>query len=134
MTREQGAPPAGGGSLGPLRIEASSIVLPCFATADRPESAPSHVLAGQTPIYPPVLGERQACRKTDRWTGFNCPQMPDYFLRWLSNQATIWCMAAVGILAGLGHALLACAAATILLLANVMLHWVEHRFFAGTGE
>jgi len=55
-------------------------------------------------------------------------------VRGLNTAATIWCMAAVGILAGLGHALLACAAATILLLANVMLHWVEHRFFAGTGE
>ncbi len=47
----------------------------------------------------------------------------------LNTAATIWCTAAVGILAGLNLPLLAIITATILLIANISLHWVEHRFF-----
>lgn len=50
-------------------------------------------------------------------------------VRGLNTAATIWCIAAVGVLAGLGLSLTAILAATIILLANIVLHWVEHRFF-----
>jgi len=50
-------------------------------------------------------------------------------VRGLNTAATMWCMAAVGILAGLGHSLIATLAAAILLLANVLLHWIEYRYF-----
>lgn len=50
-------------------------------------------------------------------------------VRGLNTAATIWCTAAVGILAGLNFPLLAAIAAAVLLLANIVLHWVEHRYF-----
>ena len=53
-------------------------------------------------------------------------------VRGLNTAATIWCTAAVGILAGLNFSLLAIIAAAVLLFANVVLHWIEHRFFAGS--
>lgn len=51
-------------------------------------------------------------------------------VRGLNTAATVWCTAAVGILAGLNFLLLAVIAAAILLGANIVLHWVEHRFFS----
>lgn len=50
-------------------------------------------------------------------------------IRGLNTAATIWCTAAVGILAGLNFHLMAILAAAVLILANLALHWVEHRFF-----
>lgn len=50
----------------------------------------------------------------------------------LNTAVTIWCTAAIGILAGLDFSLIAIVAAAILLAANVVLHWVEHRYFSGT--
>ena len=52
-------------------------------------------------------------------------------VRGLNTAATIWCTAAVGILAGLNFPLLAAIAAGVLLLANIVLHWIEHRYFEG---
>ena len=48
--------------------------------------------------------------------------------RGLNTAATIWCTAAVGILAGLNFSLMAIAAAALLIIANVTLHWIEHRY------
>ena len=50
-------------------------------------------------------------------------------IRGLNTAATIWCTAAVGILAGLNFHLMAILAATVLIVANITLHWIEHRFF-----
>lgn len=50
-------------------------------------------------------------------------------IRGLNTAATIWCTAAVGILAGLNFHLMAILAAMVLILANITLHWIEHRFF-----
>lgn len=50
-------------------------------------------------------------------------------VRGLNTAATVWCTAAVGILAGLNFPVIAIVAAAILLAANILLHWVEHRFF-----
>ena len=50
-------------------------------------------------------------------------------VRGLNTAATVWCTAAVGILAGLNFTLMAIFAAGILLAANITLHWIEHRFF-----
>lgn len=50
-------------------------------------------------------------------------------IRGLNTAATIWCTAAVGILAGLNFHLMAILAAAVLIIANLALHWVEHRFF-----
>ncbi len=50
-------------------------------------------------------------------------------IRGLNTAATIWCTAAVGILAGLNFHLMAILAAAVLIVANLALHWVEHRFF-----
>jgi putative Mg2+ transporter-C (MgtC) family protein len=52
-------------------------------------------------------------------------------VRGLNTAATVWCTAAVGILAGLGYSWMAILAAGVLLMANVVLHWVEHRFLSG---
>ena len=49
--------------------------------------------------------------------------------RGLNTAATIWCTAAVGILAGLNFSLMAIAAAALLIIANITLHWIEHRYF-----
>ena len=64
--------------------------------------------------------------------GFMCAEViwhHDDTVRGLNTAATIWCTAAVGVLAGLNFPLLAIVAAAMLLGANVVLHWVEHRFF-----
>jgi putative Mg2+ transporter-C (MgtC) family protein len=50
-------------------------------------------------------------------------------VRGLNTAATVWCTAAVGILAGLNFTELAILAGAILLGANIVLHWIEHRFF-----
>ena len=50
-------------------------------------------------------------------------------VRGLNTAATIWCTAAVGILAGLNFYLMAILATVVLLAANIALHWIEHRFF-----
>ena len=50
-------------------------------------------------------------------------------VRGLNTAATIWCTAAVGILAGLNFYLMAILATVVLLVANIVLHWIEHRFF-----
>ena len=50
--------------------------------------------------------------------------------RGLNTAETIWCTAAVGVLAGLSFSLIAIVAAAVLLGANGVLHRVEHRFFA----
>ncbi len=50
-------------------------------------------------------------------------------IRGLNTAATIWCTAAIGILAGLNFPLMAILAAAVLLVANIVLHWIEHRFF-----
>ena len=49
--------------------------------------------------------------------------------RGLSTAATIWCTAAVGVLAGLNFSLMAIVAAALLLGANIVLHWIDHRYF-----
>jgi putative Mg2+ transporter-C (MgtC) family protein len=49
--------------------------------------------------------------------------------RGLNTAATIWCTAAVGVLAGLNFPLLAVVAAALLLAANITLHWVVHHYF-----
>ena len=50
-------------------------------------------------------------------------------IRGLNTAATIWCTAAVGILAGLNFHLMAILAAALLIVANIALHWIEHRCF-----
>jgi putative Mg2+ transporter-C (MgtC) family protein len=47
-------------------------------------------------------------------------------VRGLNTAATIWCSAAVGVLAGAGLYGMAIAAASLVLLANILLHWLEH--------
>lgn len=50
-------------------------------------------------------------------------------IRGLNTAATLWCTAAIGILAGLNYPLMAIIAGLILLGANIILHWIEHRYF-----
>ena len=50
-------------------------------------------------------------------------------VRGLNTAATIWCSAAVGMLAGMGLAVAAVIAAALVLGANLVLHWIEHHFF-----
>ena len=52
--------------------------------------------------------------------------------RGLNTAATIWCTAAVGILAGLNFPLMAIVAAGLLLGANIVLHWIVHHYFEDT--
>lgn len=48
-------------------------------------------------------------------------------IRGLNTAATAWCSAAVGVLAGAGKPDLAAAAAGLIVGANIVLHWVEHK-------
>ena len=48
-------------------------------------------------------------------------------VRGINTAATVWCSSAVGVLAGLGLTLWACAVAVLVVLANVVLHYIEHR-------
>ena len=47
-------------------------------------------------------------------------------VRGLNTAATVWCTSAIGVLAGVGRPLLACMLAGIVLLVNIVLHYVEH--------
>ena len=48
-------------------------------------------------------------------------------IRGINTAATVWCASAVGVLAGLALTLWACFVAALVVLANVLLHYVEHR-------
>ena len=48
-------------------------------------------------------------------------------VRGLNTAATVWCCSAVGVLAGLGFNAWATLAALLVLAANVVLHFCEHR-------
>ena len=48
-------------------------------------------------------------------------------VRGINTAATVWCSSAVGVLAGMGLTLWAGAVALLVLLANVVLHYAEHR-------
>lgn len=54
-------------------------------------------------------------------------------IRGLNTAATVWCSAAVGVLAGTGLTRLALMVGVLVLGANVLLHWIEHRFL-GKGS
>ncbi|TXH05696.1 MAG: MgtC/SapB family protein [Nevskiaceae bacterium] len=47
-------------------------------------------------------------------------------VRGLNTAATVWCSAAVGVLAGAGMTEIALVTAGVILLANILLHWLEH--------
>jgi putative Mg2+ transporter-C (MgtC) family protein len=55
-------------------------------------------------------------------------------VRGINTAATVWCSSAVGVLAGMGLTLWACAVALLVLLANVVLHYVEHRLAPPGGD
>jgi putative Mg2+ transporter-C (MgtC) family protein len=48
-------------------------------------------------------------------------------VRGINTAATVWCSSAVGVLAGLGMILWAAAVTVLILVANVVLHYIEHR-------
>ena len=48
-------------------------------------------------------------------------------VRGINTAATVWCSSAVGVLAGMALTLWACIVTVLVLLANVVLHYVEHR-------
>jgi putative Mg2+ transporter-C (MgtC) family protein len=48
-------------------------------------------------------------------------------IRGINTAATVWCASAVGVLAGLALTPWACCVAVLVLLANVLLHYAEHR-------
>lgn len=47
-------------------------------------------------------------------------------IRGLNTAATAWCSAAVGVLAGARQPDLALATASLIIAANILLHWLEH--------
>lgn len=47
-------------------------------------------------------------------------------IRGLNTAATLWCTSATGVLAACDRPLLACMVASVTLLTNVVLHYVEH--------
>ena len=47
-------------------------------------------------------------------------------IRGLNTAATVWCSAAVGVLCGAQRFSLALAAASVILIGNILLHWLEH--------
>jgi putative Mg2+ transporter-C (MgtC) family protein len=52
----------------------------------------------------------------------------------LNTAATIWCAAAVGCFTGSGDLVLAVGATALIVIANSVLHWVEHSFDAMKPE
>ncbi len=48
-------------------------------------------------------------------------------VRGLNTAATVWCVAAVGSIVGLGRLLLAAEATVLVVFGNSYFHWVEHR-------
>ena len=48
-------------------------------------------------------------------------------VRGINTAATVWCSSAVGVLAGMGLTLWAGAVALLVLIANIALHYAEHR-------
>jgi putative Mg2+ transporter-C (MgtC) family protein len=51
-------------------------------------------------------------------------------VRGINTAATIWCAAAVGVLAGLGYLGWAALVTGLVTVANAVLHYIEHRFFS----
>jgi len=47
-------------------------------------------------------------------------------VRGLNTAATVWCASAIGVLAGIGRPILACVLAFLVLLVNIVLHYIEH--------
>jgi putative Mg2+ transporter-C (MgtC) family protein len=47
-------------------------------------------------------------------------------IRGLNTAATVWCASAIGVLAGIGRPILACVLAVMVLMVNIVLHYVEH--------
>ena len=45
----------------------------------------------------------------------------------LNTAATVWCVAAVGSITALGHIQLAFEATVMVIIGNMVFHWVEHR-------
>lgn len=52
----------------------------------------------------------------------------------LNTAATVWCAAAVGVLAGARMPELATATASMIVGANIVLHWLEHRIFPAVPD
>ena len=48
-------------------------------------------------------------------------------VRGINTAATVWCSCAVGVFAGLGMSVWAAAITALVVLANVVLHYIEHR-------
>jgi putative Mg2+ transporter-C (MgtC) family protein len=48
-------------------------------------------------------------------------------IRGINTAATVWCACSVGVLAGLGLTLWAILVAALVVVANVVLHFLEHR-------
>ena len=51
-------------------------------------------------------------------------------VRGINSAATVWCSCAVGVFSGLGMILWAAAVTALVVLANVVLHYIEHRIDA----
>ncbi len=49
-------------------------------------------------------------------------------VRGLNTAATVWCVAAVGSMTGLGRLVLAAEATVLIIFGNSFFHWIEHRF------
>lgn len=55
-------------------------------------------------------------------------------VRGINTAATVWCASAVGVLAGLGLILWAAAVTLLIVIANVVLHYVAHRLPGSTND
>jgi putative Mg2+ transporter-C (MgtC) family protein len=55
-------------------------------------------------------------------------------IRGINTAATVWCACSVGVLAGLGLTLWAILVAVLVALANVLLHYCEHRIVDSQKE
>jgi putative Mg2+ transporter-C (MgtC) family protein len=52
----------------------------------------------------------------------------------LNTAATVWCSAAVGMLAGAGLTTLSVVVAVLVLATNIILHWIEHKALAAPND
>jgi putative Mg2+ transporter-C (MgtC) family protein len=90
--------------------------------------AAAYVIAGV--MIGDVTGPARVAGQVVTGVGFLCAGLIWHeggTVRGINSAATVWCSCAVGVFAGLGMLLWAAAVTVLVILANVVLHYIEHR-------
>jgi putative Mg2+ transporter-C (MgtC) family protein len=95
--------------------------------------AAAYVIAGV--MIGDVTGPARVAGQVVTGVGFLCAGLIWHeggTVRGINSAATVWCSCAVGVFAGLGMILWAAVVTALVVLANVVLHYVEHRISGET--